>query len=101
MLHPAKVSTPATAALVLDGVQLRAPLPGGLVPMARVMLAVEPVTVLPPASCTVTTGCVAQAVPPVPPPGWVVKASLAAAPTVMLKPELAADVRAPSAAVRM
>ena len=37
-------------------------------------------TVLPFASCTATTGCVVQAVPPVPPPGCVVNATCAAAP---------------------
>ena len=41
------------------------------------------VTVLPPASSTVTTGWVAQACPSTPPPGWVVKASWVAAPMVM------------------
>src|SRR5437660_863919 len=101
MLHPAKVSTPATAALVLDGVQLRAPLPGGLVPMARVMLAVELVTVLPPASCTVTTGWVPQATLRAPPPGWVVNASWLAAPTVMLNVLLVAEVSEPLVAVRV
>ena len=100
ILHAANVSTPATAAFGL-AVQVSTPVPGGFVPIASVTLAVDPVTVLPPASCTVTTGWVVHAVPPVPPPGWVVKASLAAAPTVMLKPELAAEVRAPSVAVMM
>ena len=63
--------------------------------------AVELVTVLPPASCTVTTGWVAHTELRAPPPGWVVNASLAAAPTVMLNVELVADVRVPLVAVRV
>jgi hypothetical protein len=43
------------------------------------ILALEPVTTLPVASYTVTTGCVLHTAPPVPPPGCVVKASFAAA----------------------
>ena len=81
-MQPAKVATPETAALGL-AVHDSTP-PPGFVPIANVMLATDDVTVFPPASCTLTTGCVAHAVPPVPPPGCVVNASCAAAPTVML-----------------
>ena len=73
--------------------------PPGLVPIASVMLALLDVTVLPPASCTVTTGWVANATPAVPPPGWVVNASFAAAPTVMLNELDVAPVRPAAAAV--
>ena len=97
ILQPAKVSTPATAVLGFV-VHVSVP-PPGFVPIASVIDAVLPVTVLPPASCTVTTGCWAHADPPVPPPGCVVNASFAAAPTVMLKVLLVAPVRAPSDAV--
>ena len=53
---------------------------------------VSVVTVLPPASCTVTTGWVAEATWLAPPPGWVVNATLAAAPTVIVKLLLVAAV---------
>ena len=82
MSHPAKVATPATA---LSGfvVQLR------VAPPAEVMLRVTgvllEVTVLPPASWTVTTGCVPKSVPPVELEGFVVKMSLLAGPTVMVR----------------
>lgn len=59
--------------------------PPALVPIANVTDAADPVTVFPPASNTVATGCDTHAVPPVPPPGWVVNANWVAAPTVMLK----------------
>ena len=56
--------------------------PLGLVPMASVIDAELPVTVFPFASSTVTTGCVPQAVPPVPPPGCVVNTTFVAVPGV-------------------
>jgi hypothetical protein len=59
------------------------------------------VTVFPPASCTVTTGCAVQAVAAVPPPGCVVKANCAAVPTVMLKELLVAEVRPVLVAVKV
>ena len=78
----ANVATPATAATVV-AVQAREPVAGPLA-IARVTFPVSVVTVLPKASCTVTTGGVVNATPSVTPPtGWVVKASLFAAPTVM------------------
>ena len=81
-MQPANVETPDVAAsgfVVHDSTP-----PPGLVPIANVTLALDDVTVFPTASRTVTTGCVAHAVPPVPPPGWVVNASCAAAPAAML-----------------
>ena len=77
-LHQAKVATPEVAARGLV-VQVKVPVPEAL---AKVIEADEEVTVLPPASWTVTCGCAVKAVPPVAPAGWVEKASLAAAPTV-------------------
>ena len=50
--------------------------------MAKVTDEVSPVTVLPFASCSVTTGCVVQAVPPVQAAGVVVNANLLAGPAV-------------------
>src|SRR5664280_1841215 len=90
MRQPANVSTPATAGCGLV-VQVRIAPPG--VVIARVIEVVAVVTVLPPASWTVTVGWVAQTVPPVPPPGCALKTSLLAAPTVMLNVPLVASVR--------
>jgi hypothetical protein len=87
--QPAKVTTPETALLGFV-VQARVA-PAGVV-MLRVTEALPVVTVLPPASWTVTTGCVAKAVPPVEPDGLVVKASLVAGPIVMVKLVLTALV---------
>src|ERR1039457_4432892 len=78
MLSPLKLATPATATFV--NVPLNTPPGPALVPMATVTVEVSVVTVLPLASCTVTTGCVPQAVPPVPPVVGVVNASFTAAP---------------------
>src|SRR4051812_41853371 len=80
------VGMPATAATVLlpDSVP-----PPGLVPIATVMLTVEPVTVLLNWSCTVTRTGGAIATPATAFAGWVVKASFEAAAGLMLN---AADV---------
>ena len=94
--RPLKVATPFTAFSVL--VPLNVPLPG-LVPIATVIEAALLVTVLPPASCTATAGCVGKAMPPVELPGFWVKATFVAGPTVMLKLLLVADVRLPLVAV--
>ena len=68
--------------------------------MVRVIDAVLVVTVLPPASWTVTTGCAAKAtLCVVLADGEVVKASLVAEPTVMVKLVLTALVRPLEAAV--
>ena len=99
MLQPAKVATPATAVTGLV-VQVRVPVPG-LVPMARVTAEVSVVTVLPPASSTVTCGWVAKAVPPVLLPGAAVKATWVAGPVVMLKGLVVSVARVPSVAVRV
>ena len=95
---PVNVFTPFTALPV--AVPLNVPLLG-FVPIATVIDAVLLATVLPPASCTVTTGCVPNAVPPVVLLGLVVKASFAAAPTVMLNVALVAPVRPVAEAVRV
>src|SRR3954471_21703918 len=91
-----KLATPLTAATgaVPDSVP-----PPGLVPMATVTLAVELVTVLPNASCTVPWTAGAMAVPAIALAGWTVKASLAAAAGLMVNAELDAPVSAPDAAV--
>jgi hypothetical protein len=94
--RPLNVATPLDALSVL--VPLNVPLPG-FVPIVNTMEAELPVTVLPPASCTVTTGCVANAMPPVELLGLVVKAIFVAAPTVMLKVLLVALVTPPLDAV--
>src|SRR6185295_14515440 len=83
----ASVATPFTAATVV--VPESAP-PPGLVPIATVMLAVELVTVLLNASCTVTCTAGAMATPAVALDGCTVNASLVAAAGVMVKaPEVA------------
>src|SRR5258707_7375909 len=92
MLQPANVATPEEA---LSGLAVHVSVPPpGFVPIARVIGAELPVTGLPPASSTVTTGCVVHAVPPVPPPGCVVKASCAAVTTALLDSLLVALVNA-------
>src|SRR5690349_7979854 len=78
---------PLNAATPLDAAIVAAPLKVpelGFVVIVSVIDALLPVIVLPPASCTVTMGCCAHVVPPVLPPGCVVKPTFAAAPTVML-----------------
>src|SRR3954447_11294307 len=90
------VATPLTADTVV--VPESAP-PPGLVPIATVMLAVELVTVLLKASCTVTCTAGETETPAVALVGWVVKASFEAAAGLMLNPEEVAPVRAPEAAV--
>jgi len=85
MLQPVKTATPLTAATA-EAVQLRtAP---ELPVRVRSTVAVDVVTVFPPASWMLTAGCVANGALPVEPEGWVVKASLVAGPVVMLKPVL-------------
>src|SRR3954469_24671558 len=91
-----KLATPFTAGM--GRVPDSAP-PPGLVPMATVMLALELVTVLLNASCTVTCTAGAMAAPAVAFDGWTVKASLLAAAGLMLNAELDAPVSAPEAAV--
>jgi hypothetical protein len=95
-LQPAKVATPANALTGLVA-QVRVA-PAGVV-MLRVIEAALLVTVFPPASWTVTTGCVPKAVPPVEPEGLLVKASWVADPALTVKLALTALVSPPEAAV--
>ena len=88
-MHPAKVATPLLAVTALL-VQVSVAAPG--VVMVSAMLALLDVTVLPWASCTVTTGCVLQWLPAVAPLGCVVKASLVAVPMVPVAVKVTADV---------
>src|SRR3954465_2794248 len=90
------VATPPDAEIVVvpDSVP-----PPGLVPMATVMLAVELVTVLLNASCTVTCTAGAMDTPAMAFPGWTVKASLVAAAGVMLNAAEVAEVSGADAAV--
>src|SRR3954453_17014691 len=93
-----KVATPPTADTVAvpDSVP-----PPGLVPIATVTLAVELVTVLLNASCTVTCTAGEIDAPAVALVGWVVTASLDAAAGVMLNAEEVAPASAPDAAVKV
>jgi len=94
--QPENVATPATAAFgfaVHDNVAA----PG--VVIASVTELVSPVIRFPPASCTVTTGWVANGSPPSAPTGWVVNARRAAGPTVIITLVLTALVSDPSVAV--
>ena len=94
---PLNVATPFVAASVT--VPLSVPPGPPFVPIASVMLAVDPVTVFPFASCTVTTGCVAQLTPDAPPPGCVVNTTFVALPALMLNALLVAPVSPLLAAV--
>ena len=85
MEHPAKVATPEAADTGL--------VPQVRPPAARVMLAEDEVTVLPPMSWTVTLGWVVKAMPSTAPAGWVEKASLLGAPMVRVMLEDVALVR--------
>src|SRR3954471_18105871 len=91
-----KLATPPTAATVPvpDSVP-----PPGLVPMATVMLAVELVTVLLNASCTVTCTAGATDTPATAFAGWTVNASLVAAAGLMLNADEVAPVSGADAAV--
>ena len=68
--------------------------PAGVV-IARLIELVAAVTVLLAVSWIVTTGWTPQAVPPVPPPGWVVNASLVPVPLVIANGPLVAAVGPP------
>src|SRR6185295_3419991 len=93
-----KVATPPTAETV--AVPESVP-PPGLAPIATVMLAVELVTVLLNASCTVTCTAGLIAAPAVALVGWAVKASLDAAAGLMVNAALDAPESAPEAAVKV
>src|SRR5881394_3452250 len=90
------VATPLTAATVV--VPDSVPLPG-LVPMATVMLALELVTVLLNASCTVTCTAGVMEAPAISFAGWAVNASLVAAAGLMLNADEVAPVSGADAAV--
>jgi len=101
ILQPVKEATPKTAFMPFAvPVQVRMADPVGGV-MLRVTVAPLVVTVLPPASWTVTTGWVANTLFAGAPEGWVVKTSFAAVPAVMVKLVLAALVSAVEVAVRV
>ena len=86
--------------MAASGLVAQASVPPGLVPIARVREAVE-ATVLPPTSWTVTAGCVVHVAVLAPPPGWVVKARLAAGPIVIVNVLLVAEVSPAAVAVRV
>ena len=94
--QPANVATPATA---VSGfvVHVRFAPPG--VVSASVTELVSSVMVLPPASCTLTTGWVANGSPPSAPTGCVVNATRAASPTEITTLSLTAPVSDASVAV--
>src|SRR3954469_20894902 len=93
-----KVPPPLVAATVVVPESVPPP---GLVPIAAVMLAVELVTVLPNASCTVTCTAGLIATPAVALVGWTLKASLEAAAGLMVNAAEVAPVSAPDAAVKV
>ncbi len=97
ILQPAKGATPLTADfgfVVQDN-----DAPAGVVSASVTELASD-VAVLPAASCTVTTGCVANVAPAAAAAeGWVVNASFAAAPADTVIDALTALVNEPSEAV--
>src|SRR5512140_84494 len=90
------VATPADAATVVVPVNVPPP---GLVPIATVTFAVELVTVFPNASCTVTCTAGLMALPAVALAGCPVKATLEAAPGLMVNDHEVAPVNVPDAAV--
>ena len=94
-MHPVKVATPEVAVTELSA-QANVPDP---VATANATRADGSVTVLPLASRTVTTGCVVKATPLTAAAGWVVTASLVAAPVVRVSELVVALVRLPLEAV--
>src|SRR5579871_3925740 len=98
MAQPAKSAAPLVAGAGLEAqLSVPAPVPGVI---ERAMEAVSVLIWLPPASSMATIGWVAQAVPPVPPPGAVVKASWAGGPSVTEKAVLV-PLAGPDVAVRV
>src|SRR2546426_798147 len=93
-----KLATPELAATMV--VPERVP-PPAFVPMAMVMLALEPVTVLLKVSSTVTWTAGAMEEPAATFEGWTVKASFEAAAGEMLNVLEVAAVRAPELAVNV
>src|SRR5947207_79638 len=102
MAQPVKAATPLTAAIVLLAWLQVSVAPVGFVWKAIDTAVDHVVTVLPPRSWAVTTGCVGKTVlAPIAPVVWVVKASFAAGPTTMLKALLVALVRPADEATRV
>ena len=99
MLQPANAATPAATATVAFE-QVRAAPAGleGWVIVNVTLPVLVVVTVLPPRSCTATTGWVPKATPLVAPLGDVVKPSRAAPPTEIVRLALFAGANALSAA---
>src|SRR5579862_8504906 len=83
ILQAANVATPEEAACGFVVHVSAAPAVPVAAVIARVIEAVLLATGIPLASSTVTAGCAAHAVPPVPPPGCAVNASLAATPKIL------------------
>ena len=101
IVQPANVTSPATAAFASPPGH-ESPAPADPVPavIARVTTVVA-VVGLPPASSSRTTGWVAHAVPPVPPPGGTVNTACDAVPTATLNAGVVADARPVAEAVRV
>jgi hypothetical protein len=99
ILQPTNVATPETAVNGFALVQLKTELPGTVIVNVTGLELV--VTVLPPASCTFTTGCVAKATLLAASLGCVVNATFVAEPTVIATDELVARVRPGSVAVNV
>ena len=97
MVQSEKMATPEAAVIGFAAQVRMAPPAGGV--MLKVIEAVLEVTVLPPASCTATTGWVGKVTPLLESEGLVVKASLSATPVEMVKAVLTALVRLPEVAV--
>ena len=91
MAQPVNVATPEAVILVSPPLQANVP-PASFVVRASVTVSPPAVTVLPPASWRATTGCVDQALPPVPPPGWAVKPRRTGTPATTAKVALVALV---------
>jgi len=81
MLQPVKVATPETVVREFEVAHESAASPSAGGVATRVTTLEPAVTTLPPASSTVTTGCVPNATPNTAPLGWVVKANFAPTPT--------------------
>src|SRR5512142_2054079 len=96
MVRSLNVATPDAAALV--GVPPSVPDPG-FVPIATVTLPLNVVTVLPAASCAVTTTAGAMATPATPLLGSCVNTSCATGPTAISNVLLVPGVSAPEVAV--
>src|ERR1700759_1495408 len=95
MAQPANVATPA---VTVNGFVVHDNVAPPAVVRFNVTALLSDVTTLPPASSTVTAGCVVNAVPPVESDGWVLNTSCAGSPTETTMSVLSV-VSAPSDAV--